>query len=120
MDLVLALVGLIAIDSSMTVLSSVVATLIRYRIHLYRRHKRPVSCPRCCTVFSNEMEIQYHLRQPETCSIQRKIQVEGFDKRQEEHLRTRKRITGTEEQRWKEIYRILFPDDDEGSIPSPC
>lgn len=26
----------------------------------------------------------------------------------------------TDEEKWREIYRVLFPDDDESAIPSPC
>jgi hypothetical protein len=45
----------------------------------------------------------------------------GVSKEQEKHLRSRKRPAGqTEVDRWKDMYRILFPDDREDSIPSPC
>jgi len=59
------------------------------------------------------------LRQPESCIIQRAEAVEGMDKVQEAQLRSRKKFAGTEEQRWKEMFLILFPDDDEDTIPSP-
>jgi hypothetical protein len=46
---------------------------------------------------------------------------EGFDVEQGEKLRQRKRSPGqTEEEKWKEVYHILFLDEDEADIPEPC
>lgn len=41
---------------------------------------------------------------------------------QEEVLRVKKRVPPdtTEEQRWAEVYMILFPDADADSLPTPC
>lgn len=46
---------------------------------------------------------------------------EGFTKDQEKRLRSRKKTHTdmTDEDKWREIYTILFPDDDPGAIPSP-
>ncbi len=46
---------------------------------------------------------------------------EGFTKDQEKRLRSRKKTNAdmTDEDKWREIYMILFPDD-EHAIPSPC
>lgn len=93
---------------------------IMYREHLYRRHKLPISCPRCRTPFPNDRELSDHLMQLERCTIQIADPVQGIDRFQEAQLRTRRRTTETEWQRWREIFLILFPDDDESSIPSPC
>lgn len=40
---------------------------------------------------------------------------------QEEVLRVKKRVppTATEESRWAEVYMVLFPDADAGSLPTP-
>jgi len=46
--------------------------------------------------------------------------LEGFDKDQERLLKSRKKSTLTEEEKWKEMFRILFPNDEEDLIPSPC
>lgn len=35
-------------------------------------------------------------------------------------LRCRKQITGDEEEKWKIMYRVLFPDDDPDTMPTPC
>ncbi|KAF2101375.1 hypothetical protein NA57DRAFT_53346 [Rhizodiscina lignyota] len=95
------------------------ALLTGNREHLYRRHKLPVRCPRCYTAFLNDKELSTHYRQLESCKIQQEHPVEGLDKAQEAQLRSRKRLIGTEEHKWKGMYSILFPDDDEDSIPSP-
>jgi hypothetical protein len=46
--------------------------------------------------------------------------VDGISKAQEEKLRRKKKSTETEEKLWKAMYCILFPDDDEDTITSPC
>lgn len=45
---------------------------------------------------------------------------EGLDQNQERWLRMKRRLPGAEEDRWKEIYRIVFPADSEELVPSPC
>jgi hypothetical protein len=45
----------------------------------------------------------------------------GIDKEVEKKLRQKKRKKGQSEvEKWKDIYRILFPDVPENQIPSPC
>lgn len=41
---------------------------------------------------------------------------------QEEVLRVKKRVppNTTEEQRWNEVYMVLFPDAGPESVPTPC
>lgn len=41
---------------------------------------------------------------------------------QEESLRVKKRVppNTTEEDRWNEMYMVLFPDADIKALPSPC
>jgi hypothetical protein len=48
--------------------------------------------------------------------------VEGIDVEQEAKLRSRgKEYTRkTEPEKWRTVYRILFPGDDPKHIPSPC
>ncbi len=47
---------------------------------------------------------------------------EGFTKDQEKKLRSRKKTYAdmTDEDKWREIYCVLFPDDEQGTCPSPC
>lgn len=50
------------------------------------------------------------------------IPLEGFDKNQERKLKSKKRslVYQSEEDKWKGVYTILFPDDNEADVPSPC
>ncbi|KAF2469800.1 uncharacterized protein BDR25DRAFT_227736, partial [Lindgomyces ingoldianus] len=91
------------------------------REHLYRRHLLPIQCNRCCSTFPNEPSLREHQRDPRGCEIQEQIPLEGFDKDQERKLKSKKRNLGflTEEDKWKGVYRILFPDDNEENMPSP-
>ncbi|RYP48632.1 hypothetical protein DL768_005523 [Monosporascus sp. mg162] len=47
--------------------------------------------------------------------------LDGFSKTQEKQLKSRKKSDPnmTDEDKWREIYHILFPDDDLETIPSP-
>lgn len=92
------------------------------RTHLYRRHGRPPQCPRCWAVFSTEEALQAHQQQNPPCERSETVTlVEGFSREQEKKLRSRKKAQPnmTDEDKWRDIYMILFPDDDKDSIPSP-
>jgi DNA-directed RNA polymerase subunit M/transcription elongation factor TFIIS len=104
----------------MTLFVQAFAALTEYREHLYRRHKVPIRCARCGVDFPNDKALIDHSRQPESCALRRVEHVNGIDKVQEAQLKRRKKPTETEEQRWKAMFLILFPDDDEDAIPSPC
>ncbi|KAK4119403.1 hypothetical protein N657DRAFT_259737 [Parathielavia appendiculata] len=94
----------------------------RVKTHLYRRHALPVQCPRCWDVFKSDAPLQSHLQQDPPCAIQgNRLLQEGFTKDQEKKLRSRKKSHAdmTDEDKWFEIYKILFPDDDPSAIPSP-
>lgn len=95
--------------------------LIDYREHLYRRHLLPPQCHRCCTTFSNDVTLREHQRDPRGCDVREQMPLEGFDKEQERHLKSKKKsqVHQTEEEKWKGVYRILFPDDGEEDIPTP-
>jgi hypothetical protein len=47
---------------------------------------------------------------------------EGIDKVKEEKLKNRKKVfqAENEEQKWKDVYLILFPETNPSKIPSPC
>lgn len=64
-----------------------------------------------------------HLQQDTAC-VKRENQtlLSGFTKEQERVLRSRKRVRpGTSEaDKWREMYRVLFPDDDFTKMPCPC
>lgn len=94
----------------------------RVKTHLYRRHTLPIQCPRCWGVFKSDELLRSHLQQNPPCHMsENRTLVEGFTKDQEKRLRSRKKAQAdtTDEDKWREIYMILFPDDEEASIPSP-
>lgn len=98
------------------------STTHRVKEHLYRRHVRPavIQCPRCYEEFGNKILLDHHVRKAERC-VERPPQEEGLDYNQEKSLRCRKRTSNTsEEEKWKRVYRICFPDVAEADIPSPC
>ncbi|ORY10733.1 hypothetical protein BCR34DRAFT_485248 [Clohesyomyces aquaticus] len=93
----------------------------RVKEHLYRTHTLPIFCPRCYATFKSDHLLHEHQRADERCPKQPEEFIEGFDKLQEKQLRSRKKIQPepSEEDKWKEMYRVLFPDDDEALMPSP-
>lgn len=96
-------------------------TLTSDREHLYRRHLLPPQCHRCCSVFQNDVALRDHQRDLRGCEIREQLPPEGFDKEQERRLKSKKRsqVFQSEEDKWKGVYRILFPDDDDANMPSP-
>ena len=93
-----------------------------FREHLYRRHALPIQCRRCFEAFKTEDLLDQHHQLPDPCQRQPPPDSEGFDKAQEKRLKNRKRKPGveTEEEKWREVYKILFPADDVAAMPSPC
>jgi hypothetical protein len=92
-----------------------------HREHVYRRHELAIRCPRCKAPFEDEASVQEHLEMLESCQIIKSEELEGYNKEQERQLRSRRRPANqTEEDRWVEMYHILFPEDDQDSMPSPC
>lgn len=91
------------------------------REHLYRRHLLPrFKCPRCCQPFDGPDDLHAHQRSDTPCALQMESTVEGITEGQERKLRAQSPNAKTEGQRWIDVYRILFPDDDPSVIPSPC
>ncbi|OHE91173.1 hypothetical protein CORC01_13515 [Colletotrichum orchidophilum] len=83
------------------------------REHLHRTHRQKPNCPRCRSIFETETEVGQHLKGQTLCKVvQGEGLVEGFDAVQEKLLKSKKRRKGveTEEDKWREIFRILFPD----------
>jgi hypothetical protein len=87
------------------------------RAHLYRYHKVS-QCQRCKVVFETQEKLDAHIESVEGCEFRAAISVEGVTTRIEKRLQSRKKSYPgqTEEERWKEIYQILFPAE---VIPDP-
>ncbi|KAH7134123.1 hypothetical protein EDB81DRAFT_858786 [Dactylonectria macrodidyma] len=78
-------------------------------------------CGRCWQPFKDEQAYFNHQRIPEPCLLRKMEHVEGFDAAQERSLKSRKRTNPelSETQKWKRVFKILFPHVLEDDIPSP-
>ncbi|KAH7389987.1 hypothetical protein BKA66DRAFT_460242 [Pyrenochaeta sp. MPI-SDFR-AT-0127] len=96
-------------------------TIARLKEHLYRRHLLPPQCHRCCTTFAHDTALRAHQRDERGCAVRTQMPLEGFDKEQERRLKSKKRSQTyqSEEEKWKGVYKILFPDDEAEQMPSP-
>ncbi|KAF2830185.1 hypothetical protein CC86DRAFT_403493 [Ophiobolus disseminans] len=93
----------------------------RLKEHLYREHAMPLFCRRCNMTFENESQITDHSRSMDMCIVTDTLPPEGFDKDQEKELKKRKKMfrAESEEQKWKIVYLILFPDTALTELPTP-
>jgi len=98
------------------------ANRIDRREHLYRRHRlEEFGCPRCHEHFKEERYLDAHKQADPPCEVRQPDLLAGLDHAQYCQLRSRKRTRGvsTLEDKWKEVYKILFPGTEEDDIPSP-
>ena len=93
-------------------------TVHRVKEHLYRRHSQPIYCPRCYRVFPKDAQLAGHLR-TEQCSVAAGAPPEGLTGEQKERLKTRGQPHQSEEARWRDMFRVLFPRVAEPDMPSP-
>lgn len=107
----------------MSVLNKLIVSI---REHVYRRHSASIRCARCGETFEAESNLEAHYRLPQRCEVRPEaLQPEELTKEQEKALRRRKKLV-SEEEKWRDMYRILFPVADDGdggdddNIPSPC
>lgn len=95
--------------------------LIHHREHLYRAHKKPIHCKRCWTLFKSQEELEEHMiiQAADICETVPGKTPDGITVEQVMQLRSRKKSTReqSDEDRWRDIYRLLFPDE---QVPSPC
>lgn len=85
-------------------------------------HAQLPHCRRCYATFENESLLTEHARSVNGCAKQDPISLQGFDKDQEKRLKGRSDMfqADSEEEKWKIVYLILFPDTALGELPSPC
>lgn len=98
-------------------------TVHRVKEHLYRCHTiGKHTCSRCLKKCKSASELLAHQRASVPCETRTDAFPEGtMMPSQEEALRIKKRVppNTTEEQRWNEVYLVLFPEET-GALPSPC
>ncbi|PSS00672.1 hypothetical protein BD289DRAFT_18806 [Coniella lustricola] len=100
--------------------------ITRLKEHLSRRHaERKISCPRCDATFDGELEQQDHLRSEKLCDITTKHPSSDQPSNtisSQQMARLKKRSKGqhreNEEEKWYEVFSILFPQSKRPD--SPC
>jgi hypothetical protein len=82
----------------------------------------PPHCRRCYITFGDESQLTAHSRSAFSCAMRDAEPPSGFDKDQETALKSRSKMfqAESEEEKWRIIYLILFPDTALGELPSPC
>ena len=90
------------------------------REHLYRQHLESERCPRCYHPFSDADELTQHQRlNPPCLVVEGRPPTCGINKRQLELLKKKKR-GGTEAEKCRRLYTILWPEFSEEDLPCPC
>ncbi|KAI1736878.1 hypothetical protein F4680DRAFT_242504 [Xylaria scruposa] len=94
-------------------------SISRLKEHISRCHKLKNQCNRCREVFGTALELATHQRNSESCPLLETPLLETITAEQEAQLRYHggKRMKCSNEEKWKNVYQILFPGDD--SVPSP-
>ncbi|KAL2024336.1 hypothetical protein VTK56DRAFT_8818 [Thermocarpiscus australiensis] len=90
----------------------------RVKEHVYRNHSmRSLKncCLRCFEHFDKPESLKSHQRAEVSCKLKQKSE-DTITEEQEKLLRARSKPHSSEEEKWKEMYRILFPDE---TVPSP-
>ncbi|KAK7431845.1 hypothetical protein QQZ08_001463 [Neonectria magnoliae] len=93
----------------------------RIKEHVYKAHQLPIRCDRCFKQFNKEAELKYHHREDDRCEVVDPPQdVLGIDEETRRNLRSRANArNGTQEEKWRHMYRIIFPNVKDSDIPSP-
>src|SRR2546421_11452454 len=94
------------------------------REHIYRTHCLPIQCQRCWSSFKSDDDRDEHLRCEPVCAKKEMNplkSIDNIDKKQKAELKDKKRSRNfrSEEEKWKDVWRILFPDYPDSAIPVP-
>lgn len=118
-------VGLLSTGSSKDqTLNGCHLELMPVREHVTRRHLRTtVDCTRCFKCFESELELNEHLRSQTRCEVTSPCPLKDrmyITQVQQRAIKKRKKnVTG--EEKWLDLYRIIFPDVSVGNQPlNPC
>ncbi|KAK4162988.1 hypothetical protein QBC43DRAFT_69153 [Cladorrhinum sp. PSN259] len=88
----------------------------RVKEHVYRNHSSKNYCSRCLNHFDNEETLKAHQRSEVPCKLERSKTLDAITDSQEKQLRTRAKAGSSEEDKWREMYRVIFP---KAPVPSP-
>ncbi|KAI1425012.1 hypothetical protein F5Y12DRAFT_749273 [Xylaria sp. FL1777] len=95
------------------------ASISRVKEHIYRCHAPKHQCNRCHKGFDSDVDLATHQRSSDPCPLLDTPLAETISGDQRAQLRHYggKRVKGANEEKWRSLYRILFPGD--SFIPSP-
>ncbi|KAH8716818.1 hypothetical protein GQ44DRAFT_713082 [Phaeosphaeriaceae sp. PMI808] len=93
-------------------------TVHRMKEHLYRAHAQHIYCPRCYTMFDADGDLSTHLRS-QHCQVSAPQPLEGIDRETLKAIRKRSPALRLEEDKWRDVYSLLFPAVIAEDIPSP-
>lgn len=93
----------------------------RVREHILRHHAMGLRCSRCRTKFETAEALEQHKRAVGDNEPRARREREGCDLETETLVRNFRPSRGmTEKEKWTQLYKLLFPHENEDSIPSPC
>ncbi|KAK4221290.1 hypothetical protein QBC38DRAFT_134884 [Podospora fimiseda] len=81
----------------------------RVKEHVYRNHSSKNFCSRCLEYFDNEEKLKAHQRLEIPCKLEKNKTLDAITDSQEKQLRTRAKPGSSEEDKWREMYKIIFP-----------
>lgn len=73
-------------------------------------------CLRCGDTFESERILESHLQAVEACTLKKRTETRRFGKEKKEQLKKRCSNRKSDEEKWTEMYGVLFPDD--SRVPS--
>jgi hypothetical protein len=94
-------------------------TVHRMKEHLYRAHAQSIHCPRCYATFDTDSDLSSHLRSAQ-CQVSAEQPLGGIDRETLKVLRKRSPVSRPEDEKWRVVYQLLFPEVAVEDIPSPC
>lgn len=53
-------------------------------------------------------------------AVQNQPEMEGFNREQREELKSKQYSDHPKEGKWRHVYKIIFPNDSDDDIPTPC
>ncbi|KAH7175237.1 hypothetical protein EDB81DRAFT_673415 [Dactylonectria macrodidyma] len=97
------------------------ASVHRIKEHIYRTHELPIRCVRCFETFTEAKELEQHTREATRCPLLAPPdEMLGVDEGTSRKLRARTGArNGTQEEKWKHMFKIIFPQVQDEGIPSP-
>ncbi|KAK1779365.1 hypothetical protein QBC45DRAFT_326124 [Copromyces sp. CBS 386.78] len=91
----------------------------RVKEHIYRRHSLKNTCPRCYEQFKTDDDLKSHQRAETPCRLRKDNVPEVITDEQDKKLHARAKAGLSEEDKWDDMYRIIFPGPAGSKIPSP-